>query len=644
MSGIVGLWNREGRPVTHAQLTDLSATLAHRGPDGEGFWVQGPVGLACRLNRVTPEASTESQPLVHPSGPVLVFDGRLDNREELLATLGPSRGVYPDSPDPVFVLAAYAEFGDRFPELLLGDFALGLFDSTRQRLLLARDALGIRPLYYTRIRDAFLFASEIKALLAHPQVDARPNDDFLANFLIGNRQDLEGLTCFEGVFSVPPAHAAMVTPQGFVIRRYWDFDLTKKTWLGSFPEYAEAFRFHFEQAIRRRLRSAHPVAVSVSGGLDSSSIFCHAETLRRRRSAHYPVLLGLSYTSQDGSPSDESGFLLDIEREYGVTIERVKGHAGLMNGAREQVWHVEAPLLDVQWNTTHPFMQTARNRGARTLLTGHWGDQMLFPPAYLIDLFYGLKWNQIRSHLREYSRWLTDVDPRTIRRHLFWGLVKYHVPDFVVPYWRKFRATRHHPWYSASFLNRACRRASNGSPRSKRVGSVHAQCLYEEARSGYHVQCLEWNNKIAATHGLETAFPFLDRDLIAFLMSIPGEMQTYKGVPKALLREAMRGVLPDAIIRRTWKADFTHLVNEGMAKDFSRLERCLQSDAVAVERGYLKGDVLRTALPLWQGRICGSNCQVAWHLSNVLGLELWLRTFFGGNAEEKKAFSLVESD
>jgi asparagine synthetase B (glutamine-hydrolysing) len=140
---------------------------------------------------------------------------------------------------------------------------------------------------------------------------------------------------------------------------------------------------------------------------------------------------------------------------------------------------------------------------------------------------------------------------------------------------------------------------------------------------------MEWDNKVAAMHGLETASPFLDRDLLAFLLGIPGEMQTWKGVPKALLREAMRGVLPEAILRRTWKADFSHLVNEGMAQDFPQVVRCLESDSLAVRLGYLDGRLLGNELNLLKGRMRGSDCEAAWSLSDLLGLEVWLQVFFG---------------
>ncbi len=633
MSGILGIWNLDGQPVERAVLARLSATLAHRGPDGEGLRLQGPVGLVCQLLRVTPESSTETQPLLHPAGTVLVFDGRLDNRDDLLASLKASPGLSAASPDSALVMAAYEVFGDRFPERLNGDFALGLFDPKRQRLLLARDAIGIRPLYYYRSQNLFLFASEIKAILAHPHVSTKPNDEILGECLLSGAPDSRGLTCFAGIFSLLPAHLAILAVQGFQTRQYWDFEPSRETRLQSFQEYAEAFRHYFEQAVRRRLRSAHPVAVSVSGGLDSSSILCQAETLGRHSPGRYPPILGLSYISPEGSASDEKAFLLEIERDYGIAIERVpRGKLGLMTASHEEMWHVEVPFLDEQWNTTHAFLQTTRQRGARVLLTGHWADQVIFPQAYLVDLFRRLAWGQVRSHLKEFGRWLTDADPRCFYRRFFLELVKYHVPPALLPYLRRLRPNhRDRPWYGEKLRQRTRLGLSLQHAMRKAFPTVHARSLYEEARSGYHVMCMEWNNKVASMHGLEKAFPFLDRDLLTFLMGIPGEIQTWKGVPKALLREAMRGVLPDAIVRRTWKADFTDLVNEGLEQDYPQLVHHLESEGAAVRLGYLKAEVMRKEFARLKDRIRGPGCELAWDLGDLLALELWLQVFFGEN-------------
>ena len=416
MSGIVGIINLDGHPVDKELLARLSAPLAHRGPDGEGRWVAGPVGLACQLLRVTPEAAHETQPVSHASGAVLVFDGRLDNREELLAQLTGRPEISAASPDPGLVLAAYDAWGEKFAERLNGDFAVGLYDPRRRQLLLARDAIGIRPLYYCHVGDTFLFASEIKAILAHPRVTARPNDHMLAHFLLGGLGcDHHDLTCFAGICSVPPGHQAVVTPAGITVRQYWDFDPSHEVRFQSFGEYAEAFAHLFKQAVGRRLRSASPVAVSVSGGLDSSAIFCQAETLRRESPHLVPEILGISEYYAEGSPADEIRFIREIEQAYGLVITKVPGE--LENSGRspqEVVWHLEVPDGN-SWSWDNRLKQQARSLGARVFLTGHWGDQVLFGLGYLIDLARCFRWREVREHLKEINRWCPDVSPGHIR-------------------------------------------------------------------------------------------------------------------------------------------------------------------------------------------------------------------------------------
>lgn len=635
MSGIVGIWNLDGKPVEREVLARMSATLAHRGPDGERIWIDGPVGLACQLLRVTPESATEIQPFVGPSGAVLVFDGRLDNREELLNSLRDSHEISSSSPDPALVLAAYEAFGERFPEKLAGDFALGLFDPARHQLLLARDTIGIRPLYHCRTGNTFLFASEIKALLAHPDVSSQPNEKQLAALLLDNIRDQE-MTFFEGVMSLPPAHMGLLTPQSFTMHRYWDFDSASRIRLGSFEEYAGAFRYYFEKAIRRRLRSAHPVAVSVSGGLDSSSILCMAETLARREPG-FPHLQGISYTSREGSPSDEKAFLIEIEKKYGTTIHTdPMAPMGVLDGSEEALWYLEIPWLDEHWNTMRTFLRTVQGFGARVVLTGHWGDQVLFPQDYLVDLFRRLAWHDLRMHLSEFSLWLTDVEPEYFQRRFFLDLIKHHVPRRFFPFLRRLRVKQNPPWYSKALHRQASRSAWKHTGNGRRPSSAHARSLYETVRSTHHVLCMEWENKMASMHRLEMAFPFLDRDLLSFLMAIPGEVLTWNGVPKGLLRAAMRGVLPGAIARRRGKADFTHLVNEAVKRDFTKMVYRLESEGEAVKRGFVVVDALKRGLKRLGGRIQGPTCEVAWSLSELLGLELWLQVFFGDNGNKKK--------
>lgn len=643
MSGILGIWNLDGRPLEPELLSKMSATLTHRGPDGEGLWIDGPVGLACQLMRVTPESLTETQPLVSPSGAVAVFDGRLDNREDLLGLLKGAWGVEPDSPDPALVLALYDKYGDRFPEYLNGDFALAVYDLRRQQLLLARDAIGVRPLYYHRVGDTFLFASEIKAILAHPQVSTRPNDDFLAHFLINNTiaSKLHGSTLFEEVFGLLPGHMAILTSRRLICHQYWDFDPERRVRLASFAQYAEAFRSHFEEAVRRRLRSFYPVAVSVSGGLDSSAIFCQAESLRRRAPGSFPTLLGLAYTSTDGSPADESEFIIEIERAYDLAITRQPlGPGGCLKWGREAIWHLEAPILAEDLNQS--FLRNTRQLGARMLLTGHWGDQFLFEQAYLVDLVRNLAWGQAWVHLKKFPRWFTDANPRYFRQRFLKDLVKNLTPA-LIPWLRQLQTSlcpgfSNQLWFTEAMQARA---RSGRVPNNFVKGhhrSSYAESLYYEAKVGYNTLDLETNNKLATSHGIDMAFPFLDRDLIAFLMAIPGEMASWQGVPKGILREAMRGVLPEAIARRNSKGDLTEYANEGMERDFTQLVHILQSGGMAISWGYLRRDLIEAKLPSMRNQIQRGDCLVTWSLADLLGLELWLQTFLPAGAPSPKQF------
>ncbi|MFI5280418.1 MAG: asparagine synthetase B family protein [Gemmatimonadales bacterium] len=618
----------------------MSAALAHRGPDGEGKRCAGPVALACRHLWVTPEEEGECQPLTGKSGALLVMDGRLDNRDELLPTLDLPRTVS----DAVCALAAYEAWGERFAERLNGDFALALYDERRSRLLLARDAMGVRPIYWFRSERLFVFGSEIKALLAHPDVPLRPDDEGLADYVVVGSRPVErqALTCFAGISGVIPAHLLVVTPGGVTSTRYWDFDRTRTLRLASFGEYAEAFRERFGESVRRRARSLRPVAVSVSGGLDSSSILCHAETLRRSHALVAPRVIGISYIGEAGSEADEERYVAAMERQHGLTIERfaAERYLGVVRDGEEQVRAIEAPFLDYMWGVTQQVYRTAADAGARVLLTGHWGDQMLFSSAYLVDLFRRPAWRELGRHLREYRRWCGAGEARYLTRRFVRDVLRRSVPARLVPplKWvrgRLFAPDRRWRWLGEDFRRRAFMDAHRPVAQERGFHSAQAQSLYMEVRSKYFVQCLAWNSNAGALERLAPAFPFLDRDLVAFLMMIPGEVHSQGGVPRALLREAMRGILPDAIRERTWKADFSAVANSSIARDFEPIARALTPSSAGARLGYFRADrIADETARLGRQLTVAEDCVDGWEVGDLLGLELWLRVFLqnGGAA------------
>jgi asparagine synthase (glutamine-hydrolysing) len=648
MSGIVGMWNLDGRPVEREVLSTMSATLAHRGPDGEEQWISGPVGLSCQLMRVTPESLHETQPLVHPAGAVVVFDGRLDNREELLGLLKGAWGAEPDSPDPALVLAAYEAFGERFPERLNGDFALAIYDPNRKQLLLARDVIGLRTLYYHRTGNTFLFASDIKAILAHTGVVVHPNDDLIAEFLTRSyAEEYLGETFFEGIVNLLPGHLGILTPGGFKTHQSWDFDLNRTVRLRSYSEYVEGFLYYFEQAVRRRIRSSFPVAVSVSGGVDSSAIFCMGETLRHRKPEGYPPLIGISYTCPDGSSGDEKAYLLEIERAYGCNIQRVPTRAlRLSDNPKEDVWQEEAPVLE--WDIFHQVDQKCHELGARVLLNGHGGDELLFNTSYLVDLFLRGAWEEIREHLHEFPLWSIGVPPGFYRNLFIQDLIRHYLPMRVFTWIRRIRAeffpSAGSPWtlewYSDSLKARALRRLIDNYPRAsnkKLYCSAYKKVLYKSLKWHYHQIRNEWLLKVGRMHCLELAQPFFDRDLVSFLMAIPGEEIVHKGIPKNILRSAMAGVLPEAIRNRRTKADFTKLSNEGIEQDFQRMAQYLEFGGSVAGFGYIKPEEIGKELRRLKSRLVEENTfHAARNIAYLVGLELWLQVYFGGASEKIK--------
>lgn len=634
MSGIFGLWNLDSRPVDRTILADMSRSLAHRGLDGNGYWVDGAVGVGCRLSRVTPESLDEQQPYVSASGIVAVFDGRLDSRQELIAALAHRIERTTTLPDVALVAAAYDVFGATFTTYMNGDFALAVFDPAMQRLTLVRDSLGVRPLYYCRYRSGFLFASEVKALLQHPGVKARPDEEDFAIFLVGNRAVKPGATFFRDICGVVPGCRVTVTPADIKVDQYWDFDTVAQLNLRSYEEYVEAFRHHFQIAVRRRLRSAHPVAVSLSGGLDSSSIFCTAASMARDTPKAFPHLAAYSYVSEVGSPSDEIRYVGAIERMFDVAVHRIPmGSPGFLDGVEQQMWHGESPLLDTQWSCTRTFLDEIRESGARVLLTGHWGDQMLVHYAYFIDLFRTLKWPLFFQYLKEYKNWHTDVSPKHIVRELLKILARELIPEKIrrpVGWLRRRRFPRRQDkWYSEDILKLSSASRKHERPETKFVSS-HARSLYEEARSSYSVLCMEWNNKIGSAHGLEMIFPFLDRDLIAFLMAVPPQFVGSDGVCKGLLRSAMYGTLPEQISIRRDKADFTARVNRAQQNDITKLRDLLRADKYSVSNGWVSCNISAEIEDVIKAIGERPDALDARAITDLVGLELWLRIFEGG--------------
>jgi asparagine synthase (glutamine-hydrolysing) len=366
----------------------------------------------------------------------------------------------------------------------------------------------------------------------------------------------------------------------------------------------------------------------VSGGLDSSSIFCAARAAAVQ-DPRLPAVLGMSYLAPAGTASDERHFLDDLEQRYGPIDRLAEPAHGFIDCAADHVRVGETPMLDARASATAEFYRRIHHRGARTLLTGHWGDQVLCGRAYLLDLIRSLRWGRVRAHLAEYPAWFTDSEPVEFRTQFRRDVVRDLLPSMLLKGARAARMRWRPPgqgWYTRRLTNNP---GLPDGPWPDTGASCHARALYRMLRSSFQALCLEWNNKVTSAYGLNAAFPFLDRDLLSFLIAIPGDVQTPRGIPKALLRDACADVLPTAIVERRWKADFTALVNESVRNDYGGILATIDGGRSAVELGYAAAGVVetRTAATVHEGR---PDCEASWALRDLVGLELWLREFAGG--------------
>lgn len=603
MGAIAGIFRLDGRPAAAADVRQMRAASALP---------------AC-------------EPLVAPSTAVW-FDGRLYNRDDL-ARFCPT----PSDPlvtDAALALATYRERGDLFAAELNGDFAVVIVDDARHQVILARDVMASRPLYYCPLVDGVVFASHMRSILANPNVSAAPDEDGLAELVLDNWSDGHR-TCFKGVYSVPPGHAVVVTRDGVATRPHWTFDPARQIRYRSFDDYRDHFKTAFDEAVRRRVHGATAVAVTVSGGLDSSSIFCQAAQLRRRESTPF-TLHGVSMTFPPGTPADEREYLEAIERAYDSPIAKLRvseyRYAAYVDTAVRSLdtpGDASASELDI--------LRTAQRAGCDVLLSGFFGDQVLCDRGYMVDLARSGRWTKIRHDLNEFAAWAIDVDPACFRRD-FWryllrGLAPRSVLQLGKTVLRQPRARQRYPhWYTAAFRQRAVVRAGARFRRPRRFASFHAEQLYRHATAGHYINLVRRGRALAEPYGIDVRYPFRDRDLVAFLMAIPGEVVNWQGVPKGLLRHALEGVLPDAVRQRRSKADFTALENQAMRRDAGDVAALVRPDSLSVRYGFVDPAALERLPSTYAHMNDDDGALPGWRLTDLAGLELWLRHFFGSRA------------
>jgi len=557
MSGIGGLLRFDGQPVVRRDLERMANALRPHGPDRSDVLVGGNIGLAHVLMRMTPEDLFERQPLRGASGAVITADLRLDNRDDILDRLGIAPQEAMAWPDSRIALTAWEKFGDDVWAALHGPFAVAIWSPQKQRLTLARDHLGLSPVMYYRTDRFFAFATMPKGLFALPDVPRELSEEKMADFLVLNHAD-HATTFYRDVFRVLPAHVMTVSADGKTAhRRYWSADDIRPIRHKSDQAYANGLLECLDRAVRRQMRSTHPIGCFLSGGLDSSSV---AALAARALGEKGQRLTAFTHVPREGFAGPVPIGRYRDEKPYVEEIRAMAGNIDVTYVRNDEVDDfadlerlfllLEAPVrnpTNLGWVLAIP--RLARAQGRRVLLGGQWGNMTISWPG----------WSQAADHLLKgrlltaYRQWRTyyrnSPDSRAVTfRKLF---IEPLAPD-VIANWAHRRRHGQGPAWLAHAPVRPEYAATMGV--DARAGKAGHDFLYR-VRRGERAKMLtpvdyfgEWRAAEQAFHGVETRDPTADLDVVAYCFGVPPEQYLAEVVDRSLIRRAMWGLLPELVL------------------------------------------------------------------------------------------------
>jgi asparagine synthase (glutamine-hydrolysing) len=560
MCGIAGLWSPPSATAPQpAQIDAMVAALHHRGPDGRGSRIDGAIGLGhARLSII--DLAGGAQPLANEDESIwVVFNGEIFNYLELREELLRQGHVFRTRSDTEVLVHLYEQHGDDFVLHLNGQFAIALWDGRRQRLVLARDRVGIRPLYTTWTRGRLAFASEVKALFALPEVPRRLDADGLAS-TFSYWSVLPPGSVFEGVHMLPPGHLMSVDARGHQIRRYWDWNFGAGGHLSGPPErLAEELHALLIDAVRLQLRADVPVGAYLSGGLDSSII-----TTIVRRHTDTP-LRSFSLTFEDAE-FDESEHQRALVAHLGTDHSAIRaGRAGIAAAFARMVWHAEAPVVRTAPVPMMMLADSVRAAGYKVVLTGEGADEAfggydLFKearirrfvaaapgsrsrPALLQRLYPYLSHSPAAARALTQSYFASGLEDAG--RPWFAHAMRLAVTRRTLPFFRAEWRDKLLAWDPQAAVQRLVPEGFDAWPALERDQYVEASTLMP----GYLLAAQ--GDRVAMAASIEARYPFLDHRVLEFAGRLPPALKLRGLREKRLLKQAFAAELPASIGQRS---------------------------------------------------------------------------------------------
>jgi asparagine synthase (glutamine-hydrolysing) len=611
MCGISGVLTAGLEPVSGQILERMSAELIHRGPDDQGVFVGPGIGLAHRRLSIIDLSADARQPMSNEDGTLwLAANGEIYNYQELTRELVDRGHVFRSRCDSEVILHAYEEYGAGFLDRLNGMFAFVLWESGRRRLLAARDRIGIKPFYYVFDGKTFVFASEIKAILRHPEVRAEPDERTILDYLLfGNT--FSDRTWYRGIRQLPPACTLTLEGGECSVEEYW------RPRFGGAPPRKEAtvaaeLRELLSDAVRLHLRSDVPLGAHLSGGIDSSTVVALAS---RHLGAPLHTFSG---AFDEGEAYDERRYIAVVSKAFGTVHHQVVPSAPELPAALPRlIWHLDEPIVGPGAFPQYQVCRLVADTGIKVVNGGQGGDEEFagYPPYYSLAVRSILAGrNGSRPPLSEWLRlpeyaWRGRMLQNLSRRLHGTGAA----PSFL----------RVSP---AELNERAEERASASD--ALRGADPFTRKSWLDLRY-YLPALLQVEDRTSMAWSIESRVPLLDYRVVEMAASFPSWIKVRRGRLKSILREAMRGVVPDEILRRTDKKGFPtpigiwfagplrEWLRDTLVRQPLRCERFVdRARVVGMVEEHASG-AARHEFPLW----------------SILNLELWMRGVESGWAD-----------
>jgi asparagine synthase (glutamine-hydrolysing) len=545
MSVLFGCWNFDKKPIESERVRAANSMLSPYGPDRTSHYSGAGIVLVYHALHTNSESRREKQPFVTCAGAVITWDGRLDNREELVHNLGQS--LADACTDVQIVGAAFDRWGTACFAGLLGDWAMAVWDERNRRLILAKDFLGVRPLYYAVDADHGRWSSVLDPLVLSSEKPFHLNEEYVAGWLA--LYPSADATPYVGIKAVPPCSFVTVTPQETTVIKHWNFDPSKRITYRTDTEYEEHFRTVFRQSVARRLRSDRPICCELSGGMDSPSVTSMADLIANS-TAGTPEIYTLSYFDDSEPHADERRYFAKVEQKRG----RIGCHIDL---ARNQImdidpvaglWLTPARVSSKSNDAQRQRTAFLESHGIRVVLSGSGGDEMTGGvPTGMPELQDLIVQGRLRELAHKLKLWALAKRKPWI--HLFAEALAGFLPAGLVP---RLQRNSPAPWLEPDFVSRTQHVWGRIDTRTTFWGPLPT--FQENIAALETLRRQISTNELSSEFPTDTRYPFLDRHFLEFMFAIPREQVIRPGFRRSLLRRALAGIVPAEVLERRRKA------------------------------------------------------------------------------------------